>query len=242
MNRRTSINKTSETIEETLLQFLQSVSKTEKISMSNLSKSPSNTPRFLEEMYKKTPTTPRYDPDGRNRSTSLSPYHQKDGFEESKLFNENSPNPQKKNIVESLLGMFKRNDGEKEDEEVTIINTTNITLSDLEFKKTLGKGHYGKVFLVYHKESVQEFAVKKINKRRILPVVTKLKEEILLLKRLNSPFLIKLHRVFEDNDNMFLLLDYSDGGELRRLLSKKKKFEENVNTFLLIFRKLNFIL
>lgn len=224
--------------EVSLLEFLQK----DKTSFGIFSKSP-NTPRFLDENYKKTPSTPRYEPsENRTRSTSFSPYSEKSSEESQRSFNKDddrSPDPKKKSVVESLLGMFKIN--ERDEDDVTSVNVTNISLKDIEFKQVIGKGHYGKVFLASHNQG-PVFAVKKINKRRILPVVTKLKEEILLFKKLNSLFLIKLHRVLEDNDSIYLVLDYSDGGELRRLLSKKEKFDENVIIIQLIFRKLDFTL
>ena len=48
-----------------------------------------------------------------------------------------------------------------------------------------------------------------------------------LLSKLNHPFIITMHFVFQDIDNLYLVIDYLSGGHLRYHLYNKHIFNEN---------------
>lgn len=60
-----------------------------------------------------------------------------------------------------------------------------------------------------------------------------IKYERELLSRLKHPFIVNMYYSFQDYDNLYLVLDYLDGGDLRFHISKYRKFtEEQTSTII----------
>ena len=57
--------------------------------------------------------------------------------------------------------------------------------------------------------------------------------EKMLLSTLEDPFLVNLYESYQDRNNIYLLLDFLPGGDLRHHLSKKK-FNEEEAKFLIV--------
>jgi serine/threonine protein kinase len=91
----------------------------------------------------------------------------------------------------------------------------------------LGKGSYGYVKLVRRKgeDPNQYYALKTIDKKILLTYASAdvLKREIKIQKKLKHPYMIKLYEYFEDNENVYLLLEYAEEGNLFNYLMKNKK-------------------
>lgn len=77
----------------------------------------------------------------------------------------------------------------------------------------LGKGSYGHVMRAKCKETGQIRAVKVIKKAKIENTM-RMKREIQIMKLLDHPNIIKLFHVYEDFDNLYLVMEMSAGGEL----------------------------
>lgn len=97
--------------------------------------------------------------------------------------------------------------------------------------KEIGKGNYATVYLVQDLETSEKFAVKQINKE----VVQKssrgpsaVVSEIEIMRKITHPFIIKLYRVYENENFVSLVLDYVDGGSLYQRIHKQEKFPEEV--------------
>ena len=56
-----------------------------------------------------------------------------------------------------------------------------------------------------------------------------------ILSRINHPFIVNMHFSFQDSDNLYLIMDYLSGGDLRYHLSHRKAslFNENQTKFFL---------
>ena len=56
-----------------------------------------------------------------------------------------------------------------------------------------------------------------------------------ILSRINHPFIVNMHFSFQDNDNLYLIMDYLSGGDLRYHLSHRKAslFNESQTKFFL---------
>ena len=54
-----------------------------------------------------------------------------------------------------------------------------------------------------------------------------------LLMKINHPFIVNMHFSFQDNENVYLILDFLQGGDLRYHLCKKKIFTENETKFII---------
>ena len=70
----------------------------------------------------------------------------------------------------------------------------NVTLEDFDLKNIIGKGSYGKVYLVEKRDTGHKFAMKSIRKDMVINndqyENTKLEKEILL--QIDHPFLVSM--------------------------------------------------
>ena len=57
------------------------------------------------------------------------------------------------------------------------------------------------------------------------------KNERDLLSKINHPFIINMHFSFQDNDNLYLVMDLLTGGDLRYHICKNRKFTEEQSKF-----------
>ena len=76
--------------------------------------------------------------------------------------------------------------------------------------KKLGKGRFGTVYLVSDLNHFQSFAMKCIKKSSIVTSknIKLLMNEIMFLRTLEHPSILKLHRVYETRSSIKLILDY----------------------------------
>ena len=58
-----------------------------------------------------------------------------------------------------------------------------------------------------------------------------------LLSHLRHPFIINLHYAFQDKDNLYIVMDYKPGGDLRYYLSNKVifNFKKRLRNTLIIY-------
>ena len=91
-----------------------------------------------------------------------------------------------------------------------------ILLRDLERKSVLGAGGFGKVWLVKHTSTGAYYAMKELNKRRILDKkqTTNVLREKNILVTLQHPFILGEVSSFQDEANLYILTNLVEGGEL----------------------------
>lgn len=99
--------------------------------------------------------------------------------------------------------------------------------------KTIGKGTFGKVLLVKSKNDQNFYALKCIKKSQILEkkCITQIKTEKKVLEKLDHPFIVKLYSTFQTADKIFMLLEYSNGGDMFFHLQRKRRFSEECAKF-----------
>lgn len=97
-----------------------------------------------------------------------------------------------------------------------------------DFVRELGSGSFGRVVLVKHKLTNLERAMKIIHKSYVNDEFDsdKIEEEILILKYLDHPNIMKIYEFFEDVDNFYLITEYCGEGDLMGKLSKLKHMNE----------------
>jgi calcium-dependent protein kinase len=79
----------------------------------------------------------------------------------------------------------------------------------------LGEGAFGLVQKCVKKGTLEERAVKRIEKSRMNDQEkVRLKYEVNILKNLNHPNIVRLHEVFEDSKYIWLVTELCDGREL----------------------------
>jgi serine/threonine protein kinase len=62
---------------------------------------------------------------------------------------------------------------------------------------------------------------------------TSVLDELSLLSKINHPFIINIHFAFQDNDYLYLVMDYLSGGDLRFHFNKNRGFNEVQTKFFL---------
>ena len=97
-----------------------------------------------------------------------------------------------------------------------------------EGEKAVGKGGFGQVWKVRHKENNKIYAIKVISKTTIFEtnMVSQMNREIEIMYMLHHPHIIKLVNHFEDDDNIYLIMDYASKGQLYSHLKRQGKFDQ----------------
>ena len=77
--------------------------------------------------------------------------------------------------------------------------------------------------------------MKEISKLKIIDKNSEknIKSERNLLSKMCHPFIITMHYSFQDNENLYLILDLLSGGDLRYHINKKIKFTEEQAKFII---------
>ena len=99
----------------------------------------------------------------------------------------------------------------------------------------IGKGGFGKVWKVEHKKLKTIFAMKEMSKAKVVnkKSVSSVMNERTFLAKLNHPFIVNMTSAFQDRENLYLVMDYLDGGDLRYHLGNKRYFSEKETKFFL---------
>lgn len=121
--------------------------------------------------------------------------------------------------------MLKRSPTANQEEQLlNTIKNINLTINDFEFKKKLGQGAYGKVFMANFEGEV--FAIKKLSKDHLLKtnkVNSVFRERDILIQNKTCRFLPKIYHTFMDEEYLYIVLEYVPNG----MLSEKLNLFEN---------------
>ena len=98
------------------------------------------------------------------------------------------------------------------------------TLTDFQIQRTLGTGSFGRVHLVQSKHNQRYYAVKVLKKQQVVKMkqIEHTNDERKMLQRVKHPFLITLWGTFQDSKNLYMVMDFIEGGELFSLLRKSQ--------------------
>jgi len=96
------------------------------------------------------------------------------------------------------------------------------SLSDFTIQRTLGTGSFGRVHLVQSRHNLRFYAVKVLKKAQVVKMkqVEHTNDERKMLQKVKHPFLITLWGTFQDSKNLYMVMDFIEGGELFSLLRK----------------------
>mmetsp|Transcript_120433 Transcript_120433/g.209020 ORF Transcript_120433/g.209020 Transcript_120433/m.209020 type:complete len:380 (+) Transcript_120433:164-1303(+) len=102
------------------------------------------------------------------------------------------------------------------------------SLDDFILIQVVGKGSYGKVMLVKHKDEGSVFAMKMLRKENVIKrnQVEHTKTERNVLEAVSHPFIVTLHYAFQTPKKLYFVLEYCPGGELFFHLSRAGRFSE----------------
>ncbi|XP_043944162.1 serine/threonine-protein kinase 33-like [Protopterus annectens] len=94
------------------------------------------------------------------------------------------------------------------------------------FGEKLGKGTFGTVIGGTHVKTKKKFAIKKVNKEKAGNFTKMLEREIAILKMVNHQNIIQLIEVYESPQKVYLVTEFCEFGELKKILEQKKCMNE----------------
>lgn len=102
------------------------------------------------------------------------------------------------------------------------VKQMRLRKEDFEILKVIGRGAFGEVAVVKVKNTDKVFAMKILNKWEMLKRAETacFREERDVLVNGDSQWITTLHYAFQDENNLYLVMDYYVGGDLLTLLSK----------------------
>ncbi|KAG0045949.1 hypothetical protein BGZ83_008840 [Gryganskiella cystojenkinii] len=108
-----------------------------------------------------------------------------------------------------------------------------IELSHFHLLRSVGKGAFGKVRVVQHKRTKEIYALKYINKAKCIRMraVENIIQERRLLEEVEFSLICNLRYAFQDDENLFMVLDLMLGGDLRFHLERAGPMREDVVRF-----------
>ncbi|KAI0304205.1 hypothetical protein BC826DRAFT_982051 [Russula brevipes] len=99
--------------------------------------------------------------------------------------------------------------------------TAPTSIKDFEIIKPISKGAFGSVFLAKKKATGDYYAIKVLKKADMIAKnqITNVKaERMILMKQAESPFVAKLFFTFQSKDNLYLVMEYLNGGDCAALI------------------------
>jgi serine/threonine protein kinase len=93
--------------------------------------------------------------------------------------------------------------------------------SDFEFKKKIGQGNYGKVYLAINKETKKQIVIKAVECYSDDEAEENY-QEISFMEKLSSPFVVGLETHFLEGECIFIVMEYCPNGDAGGLLKKYK--------------------
>ena len=87
----------------------------------------------------------------------------------------------------------------------------------------LGSGMSGEVKIVTHRETGVKYACKSVNKRDVRDQ-DMMEQEIALLRELDHPNIVRMRESYEDDRNIYLVMELCAGGELFDRLEARDQY------------------
>ena len=108
-----------------------------------------------------------------------------------------------------------------------------VSAADFESLAVIGRGAFGEVRLVREKSTKRVFAMKSMIKEAMIMKnqVEHVHAERDVLASAENPRVVTLHYSFQDDDNLYLIMDFLSGGDLMTLLIKEDILSEDAVKF-----------
>ena len=101
------------------------------------------------------------------------------------------------------------------------LSATPTSITNFEIIEPISKGAFGSVFLTRRKATGDYFAIKVVKKADMVTKnqVTKVKaKRMILMQQDESPFVVKLYWTFQSKENLYLVMEYLNGGDCAALI------------------------
>lgn len=111
---------------------------------------------------------------------------------------------------------------------ITSIQNGRLRDNDFSLIKVIGRGAFGEVRLVRHKESKKVYAMKLLNKNEMIRRSDSafFWEERDIMAHTDSQWIVRLQYAFQDIQNLYMVMEFMPGGDLVNLMSTIEITEE----------------
>ena len=108
-----------------------------------------------------------------------------------------------------------------------------LNKNNFKFLYVIGKGGFGRVWKIQSKKTNVKYALKEMSKLKIIDKKSEksINSEREFLSKLHHSFIVNMHYAFQDRDNLYLVMDLLNGGDLRFHISRYRKFSEEQTRF-----------
>ncbi|XP_057818590.1 uncharacterized protein LOC131031467 isoform X3 [Cryptomeria japonica] len=122
---------------------------------------------------------------------------------------------------------------EKKETEYMRLQRHKMGVDDFELLTIIGRGAFGEVRLCREKTTGHVYAMKKLKKSEMLRrgQVEHVKAERNLLAEVDSTCIVKLYCSFQDDEYLYLIMEYLPGGDMMTLLMRKDTLTEDEARF-----------
>ncbi|KAA3484161.1 serine/threonine-protein kinase tricorner-like [Gossypium australe] len=122
---------------------------------------------------------------------------------------------------------------EKKETEYMRLQRHKMGVDDFELLTIIGRGAFGEVRLCKEKATSNVYAMKKLQKSEMLRrgQVEHVKAERNLLAEVDSECIVKLYCSFQDDEYLYLVMEYLPGGDMMTLLMRKDTLTEDEARF-----------
>jgi len=143
---------------------------------------------------------------------------------ETQLTEEELPDDEKQRILAEL---------ERRETEFTRLQRQRMQSDDFEPMTIIGRGAFGEVRIVRERTTAKIMAMKKLKKSEMLRrgQVEHVRAERNVLAEVHSPYVVKLYFSFQDEEYLYLVMEYLPGGDMMTLLMRKDILSEEETRF-----------
>ncbi|CAI5529197.1 unnamed protein product [Closterium sp. Naga37s-1] len=143
---------------------------------------------------------------------------------ERKLEEEDVPEEEQQRIMQEL---------ERRETEFRRLQRHKMSVDDFELLTIIGRGAFGEVRICREKKTGSVYAMKKLKKAEMLRrgQVEHVKAERNLLAEVESKCIVQLYCSFQDDEFLYLVMEYLPGGDMMTLLMRKDTLTEDEARF-----------
>ena len=112
-------------------------------------------------------------------------------------------------------------------------NRKKQTIRDYESIKIIGRGAFGEVHVCRVIKTGEIVAIKKIRKAELIKKnqIIHIRNEQLFMSKVKSPWIVELKASFQEDDFLYLVMEFIPGGDFMNLLMEKDKLTEEEAKF-----------
>ncbi|KAJ7564669.1 hypothetical protein O6H91_02G028400 [Diphasiastrum complanatum] len=143
---------------------------------------------------------------------------------ERRLADANASEEEQNNLLKDL---------ERKEAEYMRLQRRKMSVDDFDLLTIIGRGAFGEVRLCREKPTGEVYAMKKLKKSEMLRrgQVEHVKAERNLLAEVDSNCIVKLYCSFQDDEYLYLIMEYLPGGDMMTLLMRKDILTEDEARF-----------